>query len=58
MLALFDEKFCIFHGVSSRPLDIILREVGCKGAKVTTALAKERIEQVDEAEHDAGVISG
>ena len=33
-----------------RHVDIILKEVGCEGAKVTTALVKERIEQVEEAE--------
>ena len=33
-----------------RHADIILREVGCEGAKVTTALVKERIEEVEGAE--------
>ena len=33
-----------------RHVDIILKEVGCEGAKVTTALVKEKIEQVEEAE--------
>ena len=33
-----------------RHADIILRNVGCDGAKVTTALVKERIEEVGKAE--------
>ncbi|CAE7686814.1 GIP, partial [Symbiodinium sp. CCMP2456] len=33
-----------------RHVDIILREIGCEGAKVTTALVKERIEEVENAE--------
>ncbi|CAJ1336689.1 unnamed protein product, partial [Effrenium voratum] len=33
-----------------RHAELILREMGCEGAKVTTALVKERVDQVDDAE--------
>ena len=33
-----------------RHAELIIKEMGCEGAKVTTALVKERVDEVDEAE--------
>ena len=33
-----------------RHVDLILKEVGCEGSKVTTPLVKERMEEVESAE--------